>query len=711
MNLPTLNPNGSRRIGGIDQDYAIVWVTVFFAYTIINWHFTGPTYLTDEIGYLSNAAFLAGREIDAGSSYHFGYSLFLLPSFLLFSDPGTIWKSVILTNSALFATAFSILYGISEQFNTNRNQRLVATMLCAAYPAYPSISGYAFSQGCFVLIFLLAARMFLAFEFRRISHGFLFGMLAGFLYWVHPTALPVALAAMITLIAGMLRFGRSIPSAITGMVVMISMIAAYRLYLHPMLLEAMTPEGYRALTHYPSIAETTKFLRSIPALLDFITRILGSISYLLIGTLFIFAAGMVTAGKQVFWGVLRKQNASTTLFFLFSGLSVLGVLAATAGSFNLDPQGATQLWLYGRYVEGVILPILLVSILVANERIQQLLTAIAILTAFLILFSIVGYDRKTANLINTAAFWPMLFSRHAGMYIWFAIGGAVSVAITLFAIRLRKPAVLVLFVICIAVQLQWHKSSQRANSTPSGIPQMISDFLPVSSCIGLDRESVSTSIIKAYERFNLYSFYLQNYTYRRMTPDYWMKNCDGAYLSYRPLEEMEKYGGIPLAREIETGLILYAKKTPRDLKPSYRHLEQVQPGTKSYAQTSITMAVEDLLPFTRPWIGWNSKIGTIGIPTTLFFGPYWTLGPARLEIRFYGTVSNAAGATVDIAHSGGSIILASSGLNNTSEPEGLMATLTTDLTRKIGDIEFRMHASAESDLIFHHYELVIDRGN
>ena len=689
-------------------DHVVVWLLVFCAYTILNWRFTGPTYLTDEIGYLSNAAFLAGRDIDAGSSYHFGYSLFLLPSFAIFSDPATIWKSVILTNSALFASAFSVLYGIAGRFNTNRNQCIVATLLCAAYPAYPSISGYAFSQASFVLVFLLAARMFLASEFRRISDGFLFGMLTGFLYWVHPTALPVALAAVLTLAVGTIRIKRSIPPALTGVAVMVAMISTYQMHLHPLILEAMTPDGYNALTHYPSIEETTKFLRSIPAFFDFTTRVLGSISYLLIGTLFLFAAGMVTVGKFAVLGVLRKQDTSKTLFCIFVGLSALGLLCATAATFNLGFIG-TPYWIYGRYVEGVVLPLLLISMLATSNRTPQLLIAVGVLTAFMILFSVWGHDRRTVNLINTSAFWPFVFSKYWGMYVWFAIGAGVSLAVTMFATRWRKFLMLGLFSVSIVMQLEWHKSSHRATSTPSGIPILASDILPDNTCIGIDRGSAPAGDIKARERFNLYTYYLQNYVYRRMAPSFWMKNCDGLYLSYRSMEEMEDYGGIPLAREMETGMVIYAKAAPSNLRTSYRYLEKLLPGNNTSSHAHVTMNVEDVLPFTFPLTGQNGKISTIGIPTTLFFGPYWKLGPAKLEVRFYGTVKNATGATVDIAHSGGSIILASSGLKNTSGREGLMATLTTDLTRKIGDIEIRMHASAESNLQFHHYELTIKR--
>src|SRR5687768_16777211 len=45
----------------------------------------------DEGGYLANAAAFAGFAFDGANSYHAGYSLLILPAFLLFENPTAIY--------------------------------------------------------------------------------------------------------------------------------------------------------------------------------------------------------------------------------------------------------------------------------------------------------------------------------------------------------------------------------------------------------------------------------------------------------------------------------------------------------------------------------------------------------------------------------------------------------------------------------------------
>lgn len=68
-------------------------------YLLCSWVFTGPTYLQDEIGYLTKAAFLAGHTIDGPSSYNLGYSIFLSPLFVMFSSTVLIWKGIMAINT------------------------------------------------------------------------------------------------------------------------------------------------------------------------------------------------------------------------------------------------------------------------------------------------------------------------------------------------------------------------------------------------------------------------------------------------------------------------------------------------------------------------------------------------------------------------------------------------------------------------------------
>ena len=154
-----------------NSDIALVFACVFAVYLTVNWSFAGPTYLQDEIGYLANAAFLSGHPIDGASSYHFGYSLFLLPAFWLFSTTGAIWKAVLVTNALLFAAAFAVLYVILRRFNESRISCVAATLITAAYPAYVTIAGYAYSSVAEILVFLCACAALLWASCRPVANA------------------------------------------------------------------------------------------------------------------------------------------------------------------------------------------------------------------------------------------------------------------------------------------------------------------------------------------------------------------------------------------------------------------------------------------------------------------------------------------------------------------------------------------------------------
>src|SRR4030066_913635 len=85
----------------VDLQNRMKWFVIFGApliYFMLSLPFTGPAYLSDEIGYLAKAAFLAGYSVDGTSPYHGGYSILLAPLFVLFSESGSIWKGAMFLN-------------------------------------------------------------------------------------------------------------------------------------------------------------------------------------------------------------------------------------------------------------------------------------------------------------------------------------------------------------------------------------------------------------------------------------------------------------------------------------------------------------------------------------------------------------------------------------------------------------------------------------
>ena len=161
-----------------------------------------PFILADELGYLGNARYLAGvahlPDMQGTQFYHFGYSLFLIPAFWLFSNPVWIYKTVMVVNallaSSLIVPLFFILTGLFRVPGTSA--RWVA-FACCVYPSLILYSSFAWSESAYVMLYATAMALFgWLLSTRSVTAAMLFGGVTAFLYTVHPRGMPVVAAAI-----------------------------------------------------------------------------------------------------------------------------------------------------------------------------------------------------------------------------------------------------------------------------------------------------------------------------------------------------------------------------------------------------------------------------------------------------------------------------------------------------------------------------------
>ena len=166
-----------------------------------------PLVLADELGYLGNARYLAGTahlpDMQGSQFYHFGYSLFLLPAFWLLRDPLATYKAVMVIN-ALLASAlfFPLRLALLTFLGAPARAAGWIAFACCLYPSLLFHSSLAWSENAIVPFYVLAMALFARFLARRgTGDALLFGLVAGFLYTIHPRALPVLAAILVYLLA------------------------------------------------------------------------------------------------------------------------------------------------------------------------------------------------------------------------------------------------------------------------------------------------------------------------------------------------------------------------------------------------------------------------------------------------------------------------------------------------------------------------------
>lgn len=611
------------------------------AYFAASWRFTGPAYLNDEVGYLLNAAALTGDRIDGANSYHFGYSLLLAPAFLLADQPGAIWRLAQATNALLGGASVFAFFLLAERFAPAAPlwERLGSVLLCAASPILFIMAGYSFPTPAFVLVYALCVLALLESASRPwllLVHG----ALVGFLFWVHPLGAAVIVASLIAM-SLLARGTRAWAPVIGAAAIEVAAVLAYRLWLSPALVDVMTPDGFPALLHYNDV----RLVLSPMVLWETFVRAAGQIVYLVIATLGFALLGAVAATRQAITGRLPQDRAACA----FMVLSVLGIAAAGALMFSLlDGVDRTDQWMYGRYVEGAALPLLLFGLLAPQKRILAaacLLLSAAFLALLWLTPGTFMLDRAEVwwgmNPVNALGFWPAAVAKGIPFYVAFLIG-ALGAAI---ALLLPKPVAGV----CVAaaflgagfVQAQWHLHALAKLSHPSSLPDIVRDGWVPGSCVAIDPKMSSGD--GSYWRANLYKFHLHDYDIRRMPVDAWRTGCDGPLITDKFSTARE--AGL-IAREMEVDLMLAAKGSPA--LPSTLVGVYLPHHRCTQSEFCFRQDADDLNVRTQVGRLKRNQLLTTGQAGYLFYGPGTPLKAGTYHLTLDANTPLPAGSYLDV---------------------------------------------------------------
>lgn len=548
----------------------IIAICVFVVYWLVSKAFTGPTVLNDEIGYLANAALISGYNIDGASSYHAGYSFFLAPFFLLFSEPSQIWQSAMALNAFMWALSFlllaRILKIIAPQYN--KGQLFTALLISAIYPTWIIMSGYVFTTTAFVFIYLLAVLTFLFWKPDRpwtiIPHA----LAVGYLYWIHPVGLAVCVASFIV-VAYVSVMEKKYASMIFNFIALAVLIILYREVIDKWLVLVATPEvvttpevvataeEYVPLyRHYPDSESIVSRLFKNDFWIRFFAKSAGKISYLIVSSFGFIYFGFIAAANKTRLLIKNKSNQSldeltTNSTYAFLALSLLGILAIGVIFFSIGSSTRIDQWIYGRYTEMVALPLFALGYLTTWHKKSLLFAFFFVLSTGILLNQVV--DPELTNLhITTVAFWPQYLYIETNFLYWMAAGALAMLLLGLVRDNSKLANYLVLAIIAIififstVVQVLIHHSRIAAFGTPSEFVEIIRENYPPGTCVGVNpagfgsiRDNPQT------QEYHLHLFYLYDYAYRRMLPEEWLNSCDGPYLTFT-LDGLDEEQGVKL---------------------------------------------------------------------------------------------------------------------------------------------------------------------
>jgi hypothetical protein len=260
---------------------------------------------------------------------------------------------------------------------------------------------------------------------------------------------------------------------------------------------------------------------------DWLLVVLGQFSYLAIATFGAAVFGAAFLGRAIVSRFRTADQSASTVsphVALFLLGSVVGVAMITATSFASQPHGPGSIdeWVYGRYVEGTLLPLLAIGLIASRRRSLALAAAIAVVAVGLVLQQQVE-GMNWFNLVCVQAFWPHAIARSASLEQWFLIGAA-GVAFSCWLLApLGLVAVFAAYIATIQVQLDWHRGIANGYSRPTAMVEFVRMNYAKGTCVGFNPYLPNGATLQMSERIRLYSFYLYDYGFRRMSYQDWLK--------------------------------------------------------------------------------------------------------------------------------------------------------------------------------------------
>lgn len=314
----------------------------------------------DEFCYWSYAAGLAGYDwsdiASLGSYYSYGYSLILLPVFLIFKDGVIAYRAAMVVNIALLAVCFFIL------------QKMGRTFYAAAavfYPTWLFYAGTTFAEILLVTLYLTTCMLLLKY-LQTDNKRYMALMLAAmfYMYLVHLRAIGVLVSGTAVLLLYNIRKysirkyimrngGRKVRSVLVP-------AAAAAVILAVGLLMGLFIKNYWTGMVYGDTADTLKnandyagqfekiaYIFSIDGLKNLIISVSGKILYLGLASYGIAYFGIIYAVRRV------RERKYFPLFVLLTTVAALMICAI----YTIRP-GRVDTLTYGRYHEYV-MPVLL----------------------------------------------------------------------------------------------------------------------------------------------------------------------------------------------------------------------------------------------------------------------------------------------------------------------------------------------------------------
>lgn len=327
----------------------------------------------DEPGYLMNAAFWTNHDWssiqDVIPYYGYGYSVVLVPLFLLFHTGVKIIQGAIFINVLCVIITYFIQIAVMRII-TGDNRLHILAMVSFVMCFYPYIMGEAFqiiAESLLVLLFWLSIFLFCeALEKQRAYLFVLYGFCLAYMFFTHTRALIILGAAFVTMLVYTLQKKINLKCAIAfGFTFILFFFVGYciKKYNISSIYTAITGDGElknRNIITASYIWDRLKMLFNVNNIQLYIYGFFAKLFYALASNASIAAIGACYICKKLF-SKENKLSIAQSGSMLFVVLSFLMMFFACCVNGTGSSNNYTYFF-YGRYFEYTLLPIVFMGI-------------------------------------------------------------------------------------------------------------------------------------------------------------------------------------------------------------------------------------------------------------------------------------------------------------------------------------------------------------
>jgi len=513
-----------------------------------------PTVYPDEIGYLMNAAAIAGYQSDIATQYYSGYSLLISPAYFFGDSAESVYFYVKAMNTAFFIGVFVVAFRLVVRLmpSTPRMEVLLAVLVVSLYPPFLVYNSLALSESAYVFFFVLSAYLLSRLESWSYLGWVALALCLGVLFSIHPKSAPVLMSAI--LVCAYLAMKGHGWAKFLLLISVIALSMVFTAGLNAYVKAALTLSTESITRDYPVITSLLlERLFSWPGIVNSLNNLVGQTLYLVVVTLGAVVFGFLTAARAI---RTKDDHSYVWAYLLLSLVGTVFMSATFLGSVRLDHV------LYGRYNEGVLAPLLAVGFLSVPKKLRPwVLIAVAVaLLAYLNYLGRLWYPKEVTGYLNIPALYYLRFVKlDIGIFHPGVIFAVFSALITIWllasrvtSIRLSALAlgVYIFTAAAYGADLLYVYSHGRQMAT-NDISEYVNDNLQPEECVNYDMG------FQDYRKFWLYPFRMYKNPVMRVRLDRPESFCSPWVITNRPSMSEDFPGAVLVVEEEYAGGALW----------------------------------------------------------------------------------------------------------------------------------------------------------